>query len=96
MRCFYQSNPTRKGYRKQMTAFRRELGTFEQRLVDQARVVRTSEWLTEMELEGIKRKILTPRIGEENQEMNDIPVEGESIQNENGLMKPMKQRYEYM
>ena len=79
-----------------MTAFRRELGTFEQRLVDQVRVVRTSEWLTEMELEGIKRKILTPRIGEENQEMNDIPVEGESIQNENGLMKPMKQRYEYM
>ena len=79
-----------------MTAFRRELGIFERRLVDQARVVRTSEWLTEMELEGIKRKILTPRIGEENQEMNDIPVEGESIQNENGLMKPMKQRYEYM
>ena len=96
MRCFYQSNPTRKGYQKQMTAFRRELGIFERRLVDQARVVRTSEWLTEMELEGIKRKILTPRIGEENQEMNDIPVEGESIQNENGLMKPMKQRYEYM
>ena len=96
MRCFYQSNPTRKVYRKQMTAFRRELGIFERRLVDQARVVRTSEWLTEMELEGIKRKILTPRIGEENQEMNDIPVEGESIQNENGLMKPMKQRYEYM
>ena len=79
-----------------MTAFRRELGIFERRLVDQARVVRTSEWLTEMELEGIKRKILTPRIGEEKQEMNDIPVEGESIQNENGLMKPMKQRYEYM
>ena len=79
-----------------MTAFRRELGTFEQRLVDQARVVITSEWLTEMELEGIKRKILITRIGEENQEMNDIPVEGESIQNENGLMKPMKQRYEYM
>ena len=49
-----------------------------------------------MELEGIKRKILTTRIGEENQEMNDIPVEGESIQNENGPMKPMKQRYEYM
>ena len=46
MRCFYQSDPTRRGYRKQIIAIWREMGTFEiteQRLVDQARVVRTKE-----------------------------------------------------
>ena len=46
MRCFYQSDPTRRGYRKQMIAIWREIGTFEiteQRLLDQARVIRTKE-----------------------------------------------------
>ena len=55
----------------------REIGTFEiteQRLVDQARVIRTNEWLTEGELEEIGRNILTQRDGEENQEINYIPV----------------------
>ena len=45
-----------------MTAIWREIGTFElteQRLVDQARVIRTDEWLTEVELEKIWIKILT-------------------------------------
>ena len=59
MRCFYQSSPTRRGYRKRMIAIWREIGTFEiteQRLVDQARVVRTNEGLTEVELEEIRRK----------------------------------------
>ena len=46
MRCFYQSDPTRKGYRKRMIAIWREIGTSEiteQRLVDPARVIRTNE-----------------------------------------------------
>ena len=46
MRFFYQSDPTRRGYRKRKIAIWREIGTFEiteQRLVDQARVVRTNE-----------------------------------------------------
>ena len=45
-----------------MIAIWREIGTFElteQRLVDQARVIRTDEWLTEVELEKIWIKILT-------------------------------------
>ena len=70
-----------------MIAIWREIRTFEiteQRLVDQARVVSTYEWLTEVELEEIRRKILTPRDGEENQEINDIPVIEERIQNESG------------
>ena len=45
-----------------MIAIWREIGTFElteQRLADQARVIRTDEWLTEVELEKIWIKILT-------------------------------------
>ena len=45
MRCFYQSDPTKRGYQKQMIAIWRDTGTFEiteQRLADQARVVRTN------------------------------------------------------
>ena len=90
-RCFYQSDPTRRGYQKPMICIWREIGTFEiteQRLVDQARVVRTNEWLTEVELEEIRRKMLTPRDGEENQEINDIHVIEERIQNESGPVDP--------
>ena len=60
MRCFYKSDPTRTGYRKRMIAIWRDIGTFEiteQRLVDQVRVVRANEWLTEVELQEIAKKI---------------------------------------
>ena len=88
MRCFYQSDPTRRGYRKCMIAIWREKETFEiteQRLVDQARVVRTNEWVTEVELEELRRKILTPRDGEENQEINGIHMVEERMQNERNM-----------
>ena len=48
IRCFYQSDPTRRGYQKRIIANWKEIGTFaitEQRLVDQARVIRTDKWL---------------------------------------------------
>ena len=67
-----------------MIAIWREIGTFEiteQRLADQVRVIRTNGWLTDVELEEIRRKNLTPRDGEENQKINDIPVIVERIQN---------------
>ena len=73
-----------------MIAIWREIGIFEiteQRLVDQVRV-RTNEWLTvSLELQEIRRKNFTPRDGEENQEINDIPVIEEKIQNENGTIE---------
>ena len=81
--CFYQGNPTRRGYRTQVIVIWTERGTFEitgQRLVDQARVITTNEWLTEVELEEIRRKILAPRDGEANQEITDIPMIEERIQ----------------
>ena len=77
-----------------MIAIWREIGTFEikeQRLVDQARVFRINEWLTEVELEEIRRKNLMD--GEGNQKINDISMIEERIQNENGSMKPMRLRY---
>ena len=67
-----------------MIAIWREIGTSEiteQRLADQVRVIRTNGWLTDVELEEIRRKNLTPRDGEENQKINDIPVIEERIQN---------------
>ena len=74
-----------------MIAIWREIGNFEiteQRLVDQARAIRTNEWLTEVELEEVSRKILTHKDGEENQEINDILVIDERIQNESHPMEP--------
>ena len=58
-----------------MTVILREIGTLEiteQRLVDPARVIKRNEWLNKMELEEVRRKNLTPRDGNENQEINDI------------------------
>ena len=79
MRCFYQSDSTRRGYQKQMIE---DIGTFEiteQVLTDQARVIRTNKWLIEVDLEEVRRKILIHRDGEENQEINVIPVIEERI-----------------
>ena len=62
MRCFHECHPTRRGYQKQMIAIWREIGTSEiteQRIVDQARVIRTNEWLIGKELEEIRKKIVT-------------------------------------
>ena len=68
-----------------MIAIYREKGTFEiteQRLADQVRVNRTNKWLTEVKLEEIKRKFLTPRDGDENQKINDILVMEECVDTE--------------
>ena len=58
MRCFYRSEPTKRGYRKRVLSIWKELGVFEiseQRLADQARAIRTNGWLSEIELEEIQR-----------------------------------------
>ena len=51
-------------------------------------ISRTIEWLPEVELEEIRRKIWTPRDAEENQKINDIPVTEERILNESGSIEP--------
>ena len=70
MRCFHQSNSTRREYQKRMVGIWREIGTFE--II--SRVIRTTEWLTEVKLVEKRNKILTPKYGNENYEISDIPV----------------------
>ena len=53
-----------------MVGIWREIGTFE--II--SRVIRTTEWLTEVKLVEKRNKILTPKYGNENYEINDIPV----------------------
>ena len=67
MECYYLSKPVNeegkpvRGYRRRMHGIWKERGLFnvtEQRLCDQARMIRKNEWLTTMELEEIKRRVL--------------------------------------
>ena len=64
--CFYRSKPFDekvkpiRGYRKRMSREWRERRMFEsteQRVCDQARAIRKNGWLSELELEGIKRQV---------------------------------------
>ena len=66
MECYFRSKPVDengvpiRGYRKRMFQEWRNRGMFqstEQRICDQARAIRKNGWLTDAELEGIKRKI---------------------------------------
>ena len=66
MECFYKSNPFNeegrpiRGYRQRRFREWRVRGMFdstEQRICDQARAIRKNGWLSELELEMIKRKI---------------------------------------
>ena len=62
MRCIFESNPNVRGYRQRMNKIWKEEGLFElseQKLAGQARVIRTNGWLSEVELEEIRREIET-------------------------------------
>ena len=67
MECYYLSNPEDendkplRGYRQRMHRIwneREMLKCNEQRLCDQVRVIRKNEWLTRVELETFKRRVL--------------------------------------
>ena len=60
MRCYIESNPSARGYRKRMLAIWKEIGVFEvteQRLADQVRAIKVNGWLSEVEIEEIRRNI---------------------------------------
>ena len=85
MECYYLSKPVNeegkpvRGYRRRMHGIWKERGLFnvtEQRLCDQARMIRKNEWLTTMELEEIKRRVL-----ENNDEIEEEEEERESEEN---------------
>ena len=60
MECFFRSNPKVIGYRKRMHNLWKDMGMFqitEQRLLDQKAQIMRKKWLTDLELEEIKRLI---------------------------------------
>ena len=62
-----------RGYRRRMFREWRERGTFEsteQRISDQARAIRKNGWLSELELETIRRTI--EQEGEETHNMENV------------------------
>ena len=95
MECFYRSNPFNeegrpiRGYRQRMFREWRVRGMFdstEQRISDQARAIRKNGWLSELELETIKRKIEDERQNEngnlEDEAQNEIVNEETEVRND--------------
>ena len=57
--CWIKSEPTKRKYRQRMKQIWDKIGVFpitEQRLADQVRQIRRNNWLTDIEIEEIKRK----------------------------------------
>ena len=88
MRCYIKSNPNVRGYRKRMLVYWKEEGgesVSEQRLADQARAIRTNGWLSELEIEEIKRSL------EARESDNNTPgiEENDNFENESGNVEDM-------
>ena len=57
--CWIRSEPTKRKYRQRMKKVYDEIGVFlitEQILADKARQIRTKKWLTDIEIEEIRRQ----------------------------------------
>ena len=60
MECYLLSEPKITGYRKRMLSLWQQKGMFwvsEQRLVDQANIIRRNSWMTELEIEELERNV---------------------------------------
>ena len=60
MQFYFKSDPSKRNYRKRIHVIWNDIGGFkltEQKLVGQARVIRTNKWLSELELEQLQRKV---------------------------------------
>ena len=88
MECFYRSKPFDeegkpvRGYRQRMFREWRDRGLFEsteQRVCDQARAIRKNGWLSQLELEAIKRQVEDEFQDEFGK---DDPTEVETVENE--------------
>ena len=88
MECFYRSKPFDgewkpvRGYRQRMFREWRDRGLFEsteQRVCDQARAIRKNGWLSQLELETIKRQVEDEFQGEFGE---DAATEVETVENE--------------
>ena len=86
MECFYRSKPFDeegkpiRGCRKGMFREWRERGMFEsteQRVCDQEKIIRNNGWLSELELEAIKKQVEDESQGKLYREQ-DVTVDAES------------------
>ena len=93
--CFYRNKPFDeegkpiRGYRKRMFTEWSEKGMFEsteQRVCDQARAVRKNGWLSELELEAIKRQVEGESQGELCREQ-DVTVDTETVEFDVGTVE---------
>ena len=60
MACYYQSQSDVRGYRQRLHAFWKEKGLFqvgELRLCDHVRMIQRKGWLSQLQLEEIKRLV---------------------------------------
>ena len=88
MECFYRSKPFDeegkpvRGYRQKMLREWRDRGLFEsteQSICDQARAIRKNGWLSQLELETVKRQVEDNFQGEFGE---DAATEVERVENE--------------
>ena len=89
MECFFRSKPFDdddkpiRGYRQRMMQEWKEHGVFEiteQRLCDQARAIKKNGWLSDLELENIRRMIDTESeiVNESIEDVEENQTEGHS------------------
>ena len=95
MECFYRSKPFDeegkpiRGHRKKMFREWKERGMFEsteQRVHDQLRAIRKNGWLSELELETIKRQVEDQSQAELYREQ-DVTVDAETVETNVGTAK---------
>ena len=76
MKCYYESKPDEMGYRKRLLDIWEGKGLFnvsEQRLCDQVRQIKKNGWLSQLQLEEIRREIERERLGLMNDDEEQQP-----------------------
>ena len=80
MKCYIKSNPRVRGYMKRMMALWNDIGVYkinQQRLADQARAIKRNGWLSDVEIEEIKRSIAAEEMRGDSSENEDDVEESE-------------------
>ena len=83
MTCYYQSQPGVRGCRQRLHAFWKERGLFqvgEQRLCDQVRIIQKKDWLSQLQLEEIRRLVESGENNVEAQQEEQNRTDTEPIQ----------------
>ena len=88
MRCFYQKNPTRRGYRKQMIAIWREIRSFEKPLIID--VLKALMIKNETEEQLTFKKVYQRRLSDVTKKVNAVIryIEKDDVTQTNLLWQP--------